>query len=165
MWLEDMVLRKGEKKLQSYRLEAEGLKSSPSYLNYVPRIQSALSTARYWHGTGRYHYKDPTDVVDILTSIINDDGLKPHLDPWLDSGGKTVSLGTTRMHSRLFARVHLNERDTLVYELGSVRYWIRLYAVLLLFWLLTNLRSHREFIKKLFRRASIKEIQNRIHLL
>lgn len=164
MSLESFILNAGDKRLQFSRIKAAQLKSDPTYLKYVSRIQKALLATTYWHGTGRYHYQQQ-GILDILASIIDNNGLKPYLDPWIDSGGKTVSLGKTRMHSRLFARVHLNDRDSMFYELGGVRYWVRLYAVLLLFWFVTNLRSCRPIMDRLFRRSAVQDLEARINTL
>lgn len=164
MSLERFILNAGEKRLELSRAKAVRLKSDPAYLEHVSRIRSALASTTYWHGTGRYHYQQ-YGVIDIFASILDDDGLRPYLDPWIDSGGKTVSLGKTRMHSRLFARVHLAEGDVMLYELGSVRYWVRFYAVLLLFWFSTNLRACRPIIGRLFRRSSIKDLEARVNTL
>lgn len=168
MWLENLILKQAEQKLLPYRICAETIKSD-EYRDWLPRIQEAYTQATYWHGTGRYHYQHQGEsryervsedgLLDILDSILQHDGLIPHQDPWIDSGGKTVSLGTVRMHSRLFARIHLYERDTLLYELGSVRYWVRLYMCLLLLWLSTNLYNCRQFMKSLFRRSTAKDLQ------
>lgn len=166
MNLEQFIL----KKLQPYRLKGKSFKAEQTdYERYLPRIQECLERAVYWHGTGRYHYQyksesryenvDVDGLLDVLSSIIEHDGLKPHQDPWIDSGGKTVSLGTVRMHSRLFARIHLYENGALLYELGSVPYWTRLYMRLLLLWLFTNLGNCRQFIKSLFRRSVYKDLQ------
>jgi hypothetical protein len=171
MWLEQLILKQAEKRLQSPRVQGESLKKSleTEYQKCFPRIKNCYEQAAYWHGTGRYHYAHSGEsryesgnaegTLDVLDSIIKNDGLMPHADPWIASGGKTVSLGTVRMHSRLFARIHLYEGDTLLYELGSARYWTRLYMLLLLFWLLTNMRSCRQFMKSLLRRSSSKDFQ------
>lgn len=169
MSIEGYILKAGEKGLLPYRAEAVTLRSDPNYKKYLPRIQKALAATSYWHGTGRYHYRyiedrrygeiDTENTVDILKGIIAADGLKPHLDPWIDSGGRTVSLGTARMHSRAFARVCLYESDTLLYELGSIRYWARLYSIYLFLWLSSNLQACQLFLKALFRRSSTKDMQ------
>lgn len=172
MWLENLILKKEEVALLPYRHKAEVLTKEldSQYQSYVPRIKDLYDKATYWHGTGRYHYQyqgesryekvNADGLLDVLDSIIQHNGLTPHNDPWIDSGGKTVSLGTVRMHSRLFARIHLYERDTLLYELGSVPYWTKLYMRLLLLWLFVDLRNCKQFIKSLFRRALYKDLQS-----
>ena len=171
MWLEDVILRKGESMLRPYRLRAEVLKTGfPEYEVYLPRIKRACKEANYWHGTGRYHYRHVDgsryagiindDTIDVLQSIISDNGLKPHHDPWIDSGGKTISLATVRMHARAFARIHASEEAIFLYELGSIKYWLRLYFLLLAVWLLSNFRSHLNFMRSLVRYSFSKDIQN-----
>lgn len=171
MSLEQSILNKGEKSLKPYRIKGEELKKdNPEYQAWVSQIESCLQKATYWHGTGRYHYQykgesryesvNVDGLLDVFGSIIEHDGLIPHQDPWIDSGGKTVSLGTVRIHSRLFARIHLYEHEKLIYELGSVRYWVRLYMCLLFFWLFANLDSFRQFGKSLFRRSTYKDLQS-----
>jgi hypothetical protein len=172
MWLENQILKKGEVGLMRYRRRAEVLikELGSQYQDYIPRISDLYGQASYWHGTGRYHYQyqgesryesvNPGGLLDVLDSIIKHNGLTPHQDPWIDSGGKTVSLGTVRMHSRLFARIHLYERDTLLYELGSVPYWTKLYMRLLLLWFFANLSNCRQLIRSLFRRSFYKDLQS-----
>ncbi len=171
MWLEKLILKKAEKRLRPYRIQAESVKQerAAQYQQYVPQITTLYARATHWHGTGRYHYRHQEDSryqglgddsVDILTEIIESGGLKPHQDPWIYSGGKTVSLATVRMHARGFARIHADEESIFVYELGSVTYWFRLYVLLLLVWLFTNMRSQRVFIKGLFRPSFFQDIQS-----
>lgn len=169
MWLENLILKQMEKKLLPYRIQAEFIRPD-EYRVWLPRIQASYVKATYWHGTGRYHYRyqgatryesvSTDGVLDVLDSIIRHDGLTPHKDPWIDSGGKTVSLGTVRMHSRLFARIHLYEHDTLLYELGSVPDWVHLYTRLLLLWLVTNMGSCKQFLKSLLRRSTYRDLQS-----
>jgi hypothetical protein len=171
MWLENFVLKKAEDALRPYRRKAELLKKTfeSKYQSYLPCIEKLYGKAAYWHGTGRYHYSYQGEsryesvsaggLLDVLDSIIQHDGLTPHQDPWIDSGGKTISLGTVRMHSRLFARIHLYETDSLPYELGSLRYWSQLYSTLFLLWACTNLKNGRQFAKSFFRWSSFKDFQ------
>jgi hypothetical protein len=168
MWLEDFLLKRAEKKILPYRISAQSI-DLKIYRQWLPRIQKIYSDKKYWHGTGRYHYmyesgsryENPKTVeyFDVLNSIIEHKGLIPHHDPWINSGGKTVSLGTVRMHSRLFARIHLYERDALFYELGNVQYWVRLYACLLFVWLLIDLGNCKQFLKSLFQKSAPKNLQ------
>lgn len=170
MGLEQSILNRAEKKLQFYRTQGKELKDkNPEYQSYLPRIKELYKKATYWHGTGRYHYSykgesryesvNGDELLDVLDSIIRHDGLTPHHDPWIDSGGNTVSLGTVRMHSRLFARAHLYERGTLIYELGSTKFWVRLYAYFLLAWLLADFNSCRQILKTVFRRSAYRNFQ------
>jgi hypothetical protein len=169
MFLERLILREGEKKLQPYRVAADSLKrESAAYQAYLPRIQQACERASYWHGTGRYHYRYEGDsryttvstdsVLDVLNSILEEDGLRPHLDPWIDSGGETISLATTRAHSRLFARIHLYEKDELIYELGSMRFWVQFYILVLVPWLLGSLQGLQLLWKGLLTGPSRKNL-------
>ena len=172
MWLENLILKKTEAVLQAYRRKAKAIKKTceSEYQSYFPYIKEYCERATYWHGTGRYHYQyqgatryenvSVDGLLDVLNSIIEQGGLTPHYDPWIDSGGKTVSLGTVRMHSRLFARIHLYEHDALLYELGNVPCWVHLYTRLLLLWLFTDLGSCKQFIKSLFRRSFYKDLQS-----
>lgn len=171
MWIEQLIIKGAEKKLQPYREQAEVFKQefSDQYQIYVPHIITLYDRATHWHGTGRYHYQHKEDsryaelhenkTVDILAAIVDFNGLKPHTDPWIDSGDKTVSLATTRMHARAFARIHTNNNDKLLYELGSIKYWLRFYFLLLLLWLFSNLRTHLPFIKSLFRSSIFSDIR------
>lgn len=169
MWLEDFIVKRMEKKLLPYRIQAKSVLPG-EYKVWLPHIQEVYARAAYWHGTGRYHYPyqgatryesvSADGLLDVLDSIIHYNGLTPHQDPWIDSGGKTVSLGTVRMHSRLFARIHLYEHDTLLCELGSVPDWVHLYTQLLFLWLLTNRSSCKQFLKSLFRYSTYKDMQS-----
>lgn len=170
MNLESFILAKAEKTLRPYRVDGKELREiNTQYQDYFPRIRACLDRATYWHGTGCYHYsyqgasryeRVSTDgLLDVLDSIIQHDGLTPHHDPWIESGGNTVSLGTVRMHSRLFARAHLYEDDALLYELGSARFWVRLYMYFLSSWLLSDLRGCRHILKHLLRRSSYGNFQ------
>lgn len=172
MWLEQLVIKKAEKKLQPYRKQAESVKQefAEQYQKYLPQITTLYTQATHWHGTGRYHYQHNNgsryeavkidETIDILEAILKSDGLKPHYDPWINSGGKTVSLATVRMHARAFARIHAVEKGTFIYELGSIKYWLRFYFALLFIWLFANLWSHRNFIRDTLRTLFFKDVQN-----
>lgn len=172
MWLERLIIKKAERKLLPYREGTKKLDAAlkNQYEKYLPLLTECYKQASHWHGTGRYHYQhqngsryeavETTKVLDILASILQSDGLTPHHDPWIDSGGETVSLATTRMHARAFARIHATGKDTLVYELGSIKFWLRFYFILLFIWLFTNLWSHRPFIRDTLRKTFSRDIQN-----
>jgi hypothetical protein len=172
MWLERLILRKTEKRLLPYREQVESLDVDvkDKYKNYLPQIEKCYTLATHWHGTGRYHYQhengsryqkeNSTETIDILNAILVSDGLIPHHDPWIDSKANTVSLTTTRMHARAFARIHTTQNEELVYELGSIKLWLRFYFALLFIWLFANFWSHRSFIKNTLRTSFSKDIQN-----
>jgi hypothetical protein len=174
MWLERVIIARGEKILKPYRFQAEIFKKDglTQYQEFLPHIEQSLKNASYWHGTGRYHYhhgkssrysRTPSDnILDVLGSIINDNGLAPHFDPWIPTDGilqSTISLATTRMHSRVFARAHQYENDSLLFELGTIAYWIRFYLILLLCWSLSQPRVTLRLSKNLFRTGTVQDIQ------
>ena len=172
MWLERLIIKKAEKKLQPYREQAELVRHdfTDQYQKYLPQISTLYTETTHWHGTGRYHYQHQNgsryvavctdNITDVLAAILETNGLEPHHDPWINSGGKTVSLATVRMHARTFARIHLFEKETLFYELGSFKYWLRFYFVLLFAWLITSLWSQLSFIRDTLRASSSKDVQN-----
>ncbi|MEK7628107.1 MAG: hypothetical protein AAB421_01670 [Patescibacteria group bacterium] len=138
------------------------------YQKHLPEITTVYRQATHWHGTGRYRHermKDSGDrenrstVSDILVGIVESGGLHPYKDPWIDSGGKTVSLATVRMLSRTFARIHANEHSTFVYELGSIKFWLRLYFFLFSVWLCTDRRARSMVARSFFQGSFFRDIQ------
>jgi hypothetical protein len=172
MWLERLILRKTEKRLLPYREQVKSLSNevADEYQGYLAQIEKCYPLTTHWHGTGRYHYQHENGsrykkisndgTIDILNAIIKSNGLTPHHDPWIDSKGDTVSLATTRMHARAFARIHTVQNEDLVYELGSIKLWLRFYFALLFIWLFANFWSHRSFIKNTLRTSFSNDIQN-----
>lgn len=172
MWIEKLIIKNAETKLLPYRKQADLVKKEfiDQYQKYLPQITTLYTQTTHWHGTGKYHYQHQDgsrydavkidETIDILTAILKSGGLEPHYDPWINSGGKTVSLATVRMHARAFARIHAVENETLVYELGSIKYWLRFYFVLLFVWLVTSLWSQRRFIQDTLRASFSKDVQN-----
>lgn len=161
---EQFVVRQGEKHLAQYRQKAASVSAQfkRGYQLYLPHIQQCYSHATYWHGTGRYHYHHPKDpryegvgteqVVDVLESIVKSGGLSAHQDLWVRIDGKllkTVSLSPTRMHSRLFAHVHLCDGEWLEYVFGGTRFWTGIIFALVVKDLLSRQSGHRrEFVKQ-----------------
>lgn len=172
MWLESLILKKAEKKLVPYRHQVSLLNReiSEEYRELSSEIEKLYQSTTHWHGTGRHHYNHQNGsrysevnldkTIDILEQIFKSNGLIPHHDPWIDSNGKTVSLATTRMHARAFARIHASDNEILFYELGSVKFWLRFYFALLFIWLFANFWSHRKFIKDTLRSSFSKDVQN-----
>lgn len=172
MWLEKIIVTRAEKILLPYRRQAVQSREifSAQYNTYLPQLTELYKRTTYWHGTGRYHYQHKNEsryesvstdsITDILSSILTTGGLEPHHDPWIKSGGKTVSLATVRMHARVFARIHATENEALVYELGTIKFWLRLYFVLLLVWLVASAWSHRSFVRHTLRTSFSKDVQS-----
>ena len=162
MWLERWIIKNAEQKLTPYRAQAEVVKQARAleYQKYLPKISDLYRQTTHWHGTGRFRYERNKDSrYDVLIGIIDSNGLQPYRDPWIDSGGNTVSLATVRMHSRLFARIHACENTALVYELGSIKFWLRLYTFLLFVWICTDRHAQKTVIGGLLRRSFFRDIR------
>ncbi len=69
-------------------------------------LQDIQKNTQYWHGTGRYQYRDGKKV-DILKSIVNSGGLMPHVDD-IDLVGKmnSISMAKSRIYARAYADMH-----------------------------------------------------------
>ncbi len=138
---DNIVIWNGERKLKPFRSQAEILKRGEfkSYSEYFPIIEQCYKNASYWHGTGRLHYSHTensryetngkTGYLDILDSIINMGGITPHSDNWFKRIERkdfdTISFTPCRMYVKLYAGLHLYEKDQLVYEFGTTKFWFR----------------------------------------
>lgn len=173
-FLEKLVLARGERRLAPFRIQAALARDEHAtlYAQYLSQIETAYARATHWHGTGRYHYEHADNsryannthaTLDVLGSIAANGGLRPHFDPWLPVEGKcreSVSLATARMHSRVFARIHLYKTDTLLFELGDTRYWVPLFLSLLAVWLCEKpLLGAIEFIRITRRTPLVRSFQ------
>lgn len=141
-FVERIILKKGEDESSSFSQNKNILKSPKfyHYNEYLPIIKSCYKQASYWHGTGRYQYSyldisrygeiDYKNKFDILTSILKDDGLIPHHEPWLKKIqilSSTISMTPFRMYAKLYAGLYLYESDTLAYEFGSTKFWFKIF--------------------------------------
>jgi hypothetical protein len=81
----------------------------------IELYEKLYKTASYWHGTGRYQYDANGNVIDVLSSILEHGGLKPHTDyyNWLDQGKDTISFGRSRSYSIKYADMHSDNIDRL----------------------------------------------------
>lgn len=74
----------------------------------LAKVEATSQQTEYWHGTGRYQYRD-SKVVDILKNMIEQGGLRPHSDD-IDLIGvmDSVSLARSRTYARTYADLHEN---------------------------------------------------------
>lgn len=146
MLLQNLLTRNGEKFLKPFRNQEEVLKM-PEFSDYkflLPVIEKHYKETEYWHGTGRYQYKrnensrydnlDTGSHIDILESILNHGGLRPHNEPWLEKMQQvfapTISLTPFRMYAMLYAGLYFFEEDSLLYRFGTTKFWFRLFLTI-----------------------------------
>ena len=74
----------------------------------MAKVERASKQTEYWHGTGRFQYRDGK-VVDVLKGMIEQGGLLPHRDD-IDLVGAmdSVSLARSRTYARAYADMHEN---------------------------------------------------------
>lgn len=86
-------------------------------------FKEAYSKAGYWHGTGRYHYKEDGTREDVLAGILQN-GLRANVDP-ADPYGvtSTASVAPSRMLSRVYASTHYERGKKLDNAYGSFAFW------------------------------------------
>lgn len=72
----------------------------------MAKIETVSKQTEYWHGTGRYQYRDGK-VVDVLKGMVDQGGLLPQTDD-IDLVGKmdSVSLARSRTYARAYADMH-----------------------------------------------------------
>lgn len=74
----------------------------------LAKVEAASKQTEFWHGTGRYQYRDGK-VVDVLKGMIEQGGLLPQRDD-IDLVGTmdSVSLARSRTYARAYADMHEN---------------------------------------------------------
>jgi hypothetical protein len=74
----------------------------------MTKVEATVKQTEYWHGTGRYQYRD-SKVVDVLKGMIEQGGLLPQRDD-IDLVGamESVSLARSRTYARAYADIHEN---------------------------------------------------------
>ena len=74
----------------------------------MAKVEAASKQTEYWHGTGRYQYRDGK-VVDVLKGMIEQGGLLPQRDD-IDLVGAmdSVSMARSRTYARAYADMHEN---------------------------------------------------------
>lgn len=133
------IINKAERRLRPFRNRQEVLKKPEfaKYAEYEPVIDKCYKDATYWHGTGRYQYSHANDTryenvdfkkhIDILELILKEGGLKPHHEPWLKKiqniQAPTISMSPFRMYARLYAGLYLYEKNNLLYQFGTSKFW------------------------------------------
>lgn len=81
-------------------------KSEPLRPSEREDVKAVFDQTKYWHGTGRFQYRDGKPV-DVLEYIARNGKLQPQRDA-LDFTGpmESVSLAPSRMYSRTYADMH-----------------------------------------------------------
>ncbi|MCL4364544.1 hypothetical protein M1328_04895 [Patescibacteria group bacterium] len=89
------------------------IRQNKEYIIALPQIRELYKQAWRWHGTGRYQYSPPDykDQRDVISEIIANNGLIPHLDPLDYTRGTMYSISTSpsRLYSSLYAQLHFEE--------------------------------------------------------
>jgi hypothetical protein len=103
------------------------LKEKPLSTTTRESIQEAFEASKYWHGTGRYQYKNG-ERVDVLNFIITHRALTPQHDT-LDLTGpmESLSLAKSRMYARAYADMH-GKASKEVDRHGSSTFWAWTFA-------------------------------------
>ncbi len=138
-FIEKHIIKKGERDLLPFRIKGKQfLVSSTGYEFSSAFLKELYKKVGYWHGTGRYHYKhlgegryntiNFEETIDILASIVDRGEISVHSEPWLKKIERidisTVSHTPYRMYARLYACLHLCEKNKLKYEFGSQKIWM-----------------------------------------
>lgn len=114
-----------DKILQKDRVKVLPSELQVAYEKYFPQVEDIYRNKTfYWHGTGRYQYKDGKNV-DVLEEIINNKELIPNRDPYNSLTGiaNTISFALSRMYARIYSDMYLDESKKPTYEYGSRFFW------------------------------------------
>lgn len=103
--------------------------SKPKRLDSITdeKVKQVFGTTKYWHGTGRYQYKEGKRV-DVLDFIVKHRALIPQYDG-LDLTGpmNSLSFAKSRMYARAYADMHgKGSREQNRY--GSSTFWAWTFA-------------------------------------
>lgn len=106
---------------------AKLLKVIPLSATDQESIKEVFKSTKYWHGTGKYQYKNGKRV-DVLDFIVTHGALIPQYDN-LDITGPmvSVSLAKSRMYARAYADMH-GKGSMEVNRHGSSTFWVWIFA-------------------------------------
>jgi len=146
-----------ERRLRHFCFDPENFKNKEfeNYEKYLPIIKEHYKDAFYWHGTGRYHYPygKQTEIIEDKLDLIINNGIIPRMDAFVildeETKKETVSLSNYRIYARCYAEVHQYEKDSFLYEYGSLKFWLRFMFLLQFIEIMRN-----KPIKNYFRRLS-----------
>lgn len=169
-----LILGKARRALSPFYLsKKETDEKFPAYTSLLPALQDCYGRATYWHGTGRFHYKNDeqgrygtnnfNETTDILSSILDEGVIRPHHEPWLKKISKidipTVSLTSYRMHARLYACLHLHEGKSLAYDFGTAKIWISLFKFVQLCDVLFVAFIFKKVVTRLFVKSNYTDLK------
>ncbi len=108
------------------------------FLEHEEQIAQLLLQTKYWHGTGRYQYSkqgeskyagvNHQETFDVLNTIIEGCGLKPHYDPWVGKFTTTtqsLSVANQWGYGKMYAHYHQDETTDLQFELAPITFWFK----------------------------------------
>ncbi len=99
--------------------------NNPEYQDTLPEMRELYGQTWRWHGTGRYHYHED-QVKNVLSEIIEKDGLVPHKDPLDYTRGVMYSVSTSpsRIYSSLYAQLHFEKGKRLRNPFQTTSGWL-----------------------------------------
>ncbi len=90
-------------------------------------ITNALNDTTYWHGSGRFQYRDGT-VIDLLQIVAEQGRLEPQLDHFDTTGPmQSLSLAHSRIYGRAYADIHRNKQESYSERYGSAEFWATMF--------------------------------------
>ncbi len=108
------------------------------YQEQEPLLTELLAQSRYWHGTGRFQYVKKGEskyegvshheTFDVLKVILQDQGLKPHYDPWVGKFTTTsysLSVANQWGYGKMYAHYHQDEETSLLFEIAPIDFWFK----------------------------------------
>jgi hypothetical protein len=121
-------------------LEIKNPKLIAEYKIYEQELIDLLSQTKYWHGTGLYQYQitgeskyngvNHTKILNVLETILSNKALVPNYDPWFEKyihSSKSISLANQWFYGKMYAHYHLNENDSLQYEIAPINFWYKMF--------------------------------------
>jgi hypothetical protein len=142
--IRQLVFASLDKEYERYRsqtidtLKTKHPKLYAEFLDNESIIANLLATTTYWHGTGRYQYSkqgeskyagvNHQETFDVLNTIIEAGGLKPHYDPWVGKFTTTtqsLSVANQWAYGKMYAHYHQDETTDLLYEIAPIQFWYK----------------------------------------
>jgi hypothetical protein len=90
----------------------------------LQELSTLYREAPYWHGTGRYQYRNGK-VIDVLQTVMDEGDMRTNTDTMDVVTGEMESISTapSRMYARIYADMHRDRDQPLSYRFGSANFW------------------------------------------